>query len=287
MKTNIITNLAACLLCGFSFLLLSTEAKAQEDKVKPRLSVDYKKTMGKPGYLFINVKYKDDKTYLPATDLELKVYRMWTEDSLSLVGTATTNADGNAEYALLDLPTEATDTAMVYEYEVQVKKNEKFKKASKGVKFMDSFITAEAFVEDSVTYIKAQLLDASGSPITGEDLSLRVQRLFAPLKIGDSDYETDDDGMILVELEEAIPSKTGDLVFEVVFDKSKYGIVKVEFASDLGASSEDLSTYDQRTMWSPLGKTPIFLLVFANLIIFGIWIVIFILIRNLVKISRL
>ena len=285
MKTKMITNLAACLLCGFSFLIITPQAKAQDEKAKPRLSVDYKKTMGKPGYLFINAKYKDDKTYLPATDLELGVYRVWTEDSLNLVGKVTTDAEGNAEYSLIDLSAVTADSAMVYEYEVQVKRNDRFKKASKGVKIMDSFITAEAFVEDSATYIKAQLLDASGTPISGEDVSVKVKRLFAPLKIGD--YETDDDGMILVELEEAIPSKTGDLVFEVVFEKSKYGTVKAEFESNLGKSMEDLSTFDKRTMWSPPGKTPLFLLVFANLLIFGIWIVIFILVRNLLKISKL
>ena len=282
-----ITNMAISLLCLLGFLMLSPKAKAQDEKVKPRLSVDYQKTMGEPGYLLINAKYKDDKTYLPASEMELKVYRVWTEDSLTLVGEAKTDMEGNAQYILADLATEPADTVIVYEYEVQVKKSDKYKKASKGVKFLDSFITAEVYAEDSITYVKATLVDASGSPISGEELSIRVQRLFAPLKIGEDDYETDEDGMILVELEEAIPSRTGELVFEVVFDKSKYGIVKAQVASNLGQSMEDLSTFDQRTMWSPPGKTPIFLLVFANIIIFGIWIVIVILFRNLVKINRL
>ena len=55
----------------------------------------------------------------------------------------------------------------------------------------------------------------------------------------------------------------------------------------IGVQIVDESTFDQRTMWSPRNKTPIFILVFTNLLIVGIWGIIVYLISNLFKIVKL
>ena len=115
---------------------------------------------------------------------------------------------------------------------------------------------------------------------------MQLQRLFAPLTIGESSYETDDDGRVQIELTDTMPGIDGILTFQVTMDSRKYGIVKNIFEAPIGKVIVDQSTFNDRTMWSPPNKTPIFLLIFPNLIILGIWFVIGLLVFNLIKIYK-
>jgi hypothetical protein len=76
-------------------------------------------------------------------------------------------------------------------------------------------------------------------------------------------------------------------MIEVVLNESDtYGTVKALVNAPVGTPIVDESTFDERKMWSPRSKTPIFLLIFPNLLIFGIWGLIIYLFVNLIKISK-
>lgn len=272
------------LLCVALFGSINLSAQGT---YKARVSVDYMQLMGKPGYLNINVKYKDEnKKYQPGTDITLQVYQEVAEDSLIHVGSVTTNSEGNAKYVIEGTPNSYLDTVIEQNYVVKIENSDRFKKAKKKVDFVYSFLTAKVVEIDSVNHVEAELLDASGNPLSGEKITVQVKRLFGPLTIGESYYKTDESGKILVALEDDIYSRTGEITFDIFIDDRDLGIVRTEIESSVGTPMEDLSTFNQRTMWSPPGKTPIFLLVFANALIFGIWIVIFIIIINLFKINK-
>ncbi|MCK4562765.1 MAG: hypothetical protein KAT78_07650, partial [Flavobacteriaceae bacterium] len=136
--------------------------------------------------------------------------------------------------------------------------------------------------------ITATLFDANtNNPIVDESLTVQVQRLFNPLPIGEEFNNTDDNGSILVPIENGIPGIEGNLAIEVVLNESdNYGTVKVIVNAPFGVPIVDESTFDQRTMWSPRNKTPIFLLIFPNLLIIGIWGFIIYLFINLFKLSK-
>ena len=88
-------------------------------------------------------------------------------------------------------------------------------------------------------------------------------------------------------MEDDIPGVDGVLTLEVVLnDSDDYGTVKALITAPIGIPIVEESTYDQRTLWSPRDKTPISILVFANLLIFGIWGMLFYLMYNLFKISK-
>ncbi|VAW18293.1 hypothetical protein MNBD_BACTEROID04-89, partial [hydrothermal vent metagenome] len=94
-------------------------------------------------------------------------------------------------------------------------------------------------------------------------------------------------GAILVPVEEGIPGIDGNLTFEVVLnDSDDFGTVKAIVEAPIGVPIVDESTFDQRTMWSPRNKTPLFLLILPNLLIFSIWGLIIYLITNLFKITK-
>jgi hypothetical protein len=283
MKTTLKTQLSKLILGLLSILFISVNSFAAE-KIKPRLSVDYVKIMGEDPSLAINIKYKLEKAYLPGAHVELSIYEN-IDDSLNFIGKTTTDNEGNALYYIENLVIR-TDSVIQYKYTVAIENNDLLKDADKSAKFIDGIIVAEAIVKDSMNYISATLTNSMNEPIEGEKLSLVLQRLFAPLTIGESSYKTDSDGNILVPIEDPMPGIDGVLTFEVTLDSRKYGIVKNIFEAPIGKVIVDQSTFDDRTMWSPPNKTPLFLWIFPNLVIFGIWSVIVILLLNIYKIYK-
>jgi hypothetical protein len=270
------------ILIGFCTILLSPQIQAKE---KARISVDYHRIVGENGFLLINAKYKVEKKYEPATELNLNIYEEINEDSIALRGKVITDYEGNAQF-VIEARNVVSDELVTYKYLVRIEDDEIFKDAEKSESFLDVNLVASAIEEDSVNYISAELTDANGDPIEGEKLQVVVQRLFAPLTIGESSNKTDEDGSILVAVENPLPGLDGILTFEVILESKKYGNVKVVFDAPIGKVITDLSTFDQRTMWSPPGKTPLFLLIFPNIVIFGIWIVIVTLFFNLFRIFK-
>ncbi len=277
MKTFVYT-----ILLGFCTLMLSPQIQAKE---KARLSVDYHKIMGEKGYLLINAKYKVEKKYQPASDLKLNIYEEINEDSVALRGQVITDYEGNAHF-IIETKSIVRDELVTYKFLVRIENDDIFKDAEKSEKFSDVNLIAKVIIKDSLNYISATLTYGIGNPLEGEKLKVLVQRLFAPLTVGESSYKTDDDGAILVAVENPLPGIDGILTFEVVLESKKYGNVKTIFDAPIGELITDKSTFDKRTMWSPPNKTPLFLWIFPNIVIFGIWIVIVTLIINLFRIYK-
>lgn len=270
--------LMSCLL-----LTISVRVNAQ---YKARLSVEYHKIIGDRSFISVAAKFKGDDGYEPATMLPLTIYNEISDDSLALIGEITTDMKGDAQLAIDLSAFPKVDSVVKYTYVVKIEDSDKFKNAKKSVSFMDVDLKAEAIVKDSLDHISATLVDAIGNPLKGVKLSVTLERLFAPLGIGESSYKTAKDGTILVPIEEPLPGVDGILTFEVMLDSKKYGVVSYKLEAPIGVQIVDKSTFDQRTMWSPPTKTPLFLWIFPNLIILGIWGVILLLLVNLVKIYK-
>ena len=268
-----------------AFILISSTVNAQ--KAKPRISVDYVNNVGVERLIKASVKYRGDDGVVPAPHTMLNIYSEFVEDSLVKIGTAETNMKGEATFVIPENLITADSASFEYVFHVKVEKNESLRNASKSVKFVDSSIQAEVVEIDSVITVRAIVVDAAGNPLEDEKVSVAADRLFSPLTIGESSYRTDKSGTVLVPLEETLPGVDGNLKFIVTMEGRAFGTVKKVFEAPVGTPIVDLSTYDDRTMWSPPNKTPWFLLIFPNLIILGMWAVILLLFYNLYKISKL
>jgi hypothetical protein len=274
------------LICTAYNFISIPRAKAQDIQYKARISAEYHKFMLNDSFIDVNVKFRGEDGYEPAVDLPLKVYYQLMEDSIILVGAIKTNKEGQARFQIKDNPLEISDSSLVYEYVIKIENSDKFRDAKKAVSFADANLLAEVIEIDSVIHISANLTDGTGKPIAEERLKVRIQRMFAPLTIGKPYYETDDEGNILVPFADPLPGIDGILNFEIIFESDDYGIVHNIFESPVGKIIVDESTFDQRTIWSPPSKTPIFLWIFANVLILGAWMVIFLLVANLYKIYK-
>ena len=264
------------------------EIHAQDAKKnKVRLKADYVKVMDGDSYFNIAASSKIEKQNVDVSYIDLIIYNEIDDEKIE-IGTATTNMHGKCKFTLKNFNDLKSDSTQTYNILISFKGNESFKKARKSISFKDVVIEARLITKDSINYITATLIDKStDSIIEGESLNVEVQRLFRNLRIGGEFNNTDKNGTILVPIEEGIPGVDGNLTIEVVLnDHDDFGTVKALVNVPLGTPIVDESTFNKRTMWSPRNKTPLFLLIFPNLLIFGMWGFIVYLILNLFKISK-
>lgn len=283
MKTHNIKINALLLLLSLMLGAFQTASA----KVKIRLAAEYRQEVGKAGEIHIKAKAKREEGLEPAANVELNIYRMYMDSSI-LIQKIKTDKEGIAVFSLKDDKTNIIDTSGWYEYYIELEGNKEYSSADKSVSFKKCILKAELQNIDSINHIYVQLTDAvTGEPLVEEGVIIGVERLFNQLPLDEMQY-TDEDGTILLPYEDNIPSIDKSLIFRITLAESEtYGTVIARINTDLGVQAEKESTFHERTMWSPPGKTPWFLLIFPNLIIAFIWFMIFRLIYTLYKISTL
>jgi len=266
----------------------SNKVSAQQvEKNRARIAIEYVKIMNTEIFFDIKVGARVNKKSVRISDIELTVSNEFEDEELEL-GKVTTNMDGESRFVLKGLDAIKPDSTNSYTVVVSFKGNDLYKKASKSISFKDAIIQAKMVAKDSVNYMVASLQDATThSPIPGQNLQIQVERLFRPLVLGDPFNKTDEDGSIRVPIEDNIPGVDGNLTLEVVLlEHDDYGTIKAIVNAPIGVPFVEESTFDERTMWSPRNKTPLFLLIFPNLITLGMWAFIVYLTINLFRIVK-
>ena len=271
-------------LASLSFSNLSAQ---EVKKHRVRIRADYVKIMDGKVYFDIKANSRINKRNVNIANIDLRVTNEFDDEEVEL-GRVTTNMDGESRLNLKSLSAIRPDSTNTYNVAVHFKGNDTLNSISKSINFKDALIEANLITKDSINYISATLKDAnSNSVIVGESLDVQIQRLFRPLKIGEEFNNTDENGSIMIPVEEGIPGIDGMRTFEVVLnDSDEYGTVKDLISAPVGIPIVDESTFDDRTMWSPRSKTPLYLLIIPNLLTFGMWVIIVYLIMNLFKIVK-
>lgn len=281
MKSN--NNLLLILICFVLIGLTNKDMYAQSKKQKARVSINFNSSEN-VNLLKVSAKYKKGKSYTPAANLDFKVYLVIENDSLELIGAIATNNKG---IAVIDITNAFGKIREQYSFNIIHDETEKFSKIDKTTTIKVAKLSAALKTTDEKHFISAQLLNVQNEPIEGAELKVQLQRLFSPLAVGEGSYFTDENGNINVPITEIMPGLDGKLNYEVVLqDSDDYGTIKAVIPTTIGKHIEDLSTFDQRTMWSPPSKTPVFLLIILNVLIFGIWAYLSILMFNLYRIYK-
>ena len=265
-------------------VFLYTSSYAQD---RVRLKAEYVKIMNEGSYFDLQATAKVNDENVNVSKIELIIYNLVGDEQVE-IGKTITNMQGKSRFKLKDLTTIKPDSSNTYNIDISFAGNDAFSDASKSIVFKDAAIEAKLVTIDSINYVTATLIDKStDSLLIGQSLKVQIQRLFKNLPIGEEFNETDEDGTILVSIPEGIPGVDGILAIEVILSESEeFGTVKTIVKAQIGKPVVDESTFDQRTMWSPRNKTPLFLLIFPNILTFGIWGIIIYLILNLIKINK-
>lgn len=256
-----------------------------QDRV--RLRAEYVKIMDGEIYFDLKASARVDNQNIDVSNINLVTYNVVGDENIKLSET-TTNEIGESRIVLKSLNAIKPDSTNTYNIEIIFDGNESFSPVTQNLSFKDAALVAQLTTKDSINYITATLTDKStNSVVTDALLDVQVQRLFSPLKIGEEYNITDEDGTVVVSIPEGIPGIEGNLTIEVVLSKSdEFGTVKALLNAPVGTIINTESAFDQRNMWSTRDKTPLFLLIFPNLLILGIWGFIIYLFINLFKIAK-
>lgn len=267
-------------------LILFSALTWGQEKTKLRVSAGYQKVEGLESYIRISAKFKGLESVEPAEQVEFEVYQLTGEDSLRMVGKAVTGAKGIAKFGLDSLnPAVAGDG--VLRFKIAIENNERFLDAEWDLRINEAHLSARVETVEDMHFISATLTDLNGLPLRDQPLRIQLQRMYAPLLIGEESYNTDESGSIRVPVEERMPGIDGILTYEVLLNESEdFGTIKALVTAPIGVPIVDQSTFDQRTMWSPRSKTPTYLLLFPNAIILGVWIPLIALMLNVYRISK-
>jgi len=290
MKNQLKSRFGILVVFSALLLLFGIQNLCAQDAEKNsiRLRANYVKIMGGEMYFDLKATARVDGENVIVPNIEFLVYNEFNDESVE-IGKTTTNAKGVSKFVLKNLNSIKPDSTNTYNILFSFDGNDAFKRISKSVTFKNAEIKTTISTIDSINYITATLLDVSKDSLMGDQsLTVQVQRIFRPLFIGEEFNVTDEDGTVIVPLEEGIPGVGGNLTVEVVLNESEvYGTVKAIVIAPVGTPFVDESTFDQRKMWSPRNKTPLFLLIFPNIIIFTMWGLIIYLFYNLFKIFNL
>ena len=150
---------------------------------------NYVKVIGGEHYLNIKASARIDKKTVEVSHIDLQILQELNDEEIE-IGKTSTNAAGISKFIIKDFANLQPDSSGVYNLIISFDGNDSFKKASRGVSFRNADIKAKWIVKDSVNYVNAKLIDTQlDSALAEIPLSVRVDRLFRPLKIGEDFYK--------------------------------------------------------------------------------------------------
>jgi len=267
-------------------LCLITPVLAQK-KNKVRIKAQFINVIDQGAFIEISGSSRIDRKNTAVSDIVFNVYDN-TDSKRTKIGSTTTDENGEATFALSDFNTMEADSTGLYKIQVVFDGNDNFAKAKKNIEFKKAKLTAKVIQKDSLNFITAQLLDGlSMEPITDEIVTVQVQRLFKPLRIGEEFNATDESGTIEAMIPNDIPGIDGMLNLEVVLsDNDDYGTVKAIVSSPVGVPAAIEDNFNKRAMWGTAKRAPLYILIFTNVLLLGIAILFIYLTRNLINISK-
>lgn len=212
------------------------------------------------------MRAKIDGRYTGLPGLEVLFYAA-TDSSQVELGKAATNDDGIAVLTI-DAKKVPRDTGNRMSFIAEFEGNDQFKGSDDEIEILPAHLLLEPIDEDSSKALLLTLI-GNGQPVEDEDISIFVQRLFAPLKVGEG--TTDTEGEVDVSFPTDLPGDgEGNLqVFARLDDHSDFGTVEVHMPLPWGKPVAQLSEDLPRALWSP--NPPTWMLLTFIVLMTAVW----------------
>jgi hypothetical protein len=273
-------------------LLAYSQEDSVSDKSNLSIAVNYYNSNNQFQYLTANVKAKINEKFEVISDIPLKFY-IDSESEKNLLGTAVSGYTGNATVYIPALAKDLWNNASTQKFIAVADETNLFNAAEGEVEIVKAKLQIDT-AEDKKIVVKAMELkdDSSWIPVAGVDVIVAVKRLDGDLNVDGetATYTTDSLGMVSAEyLRENLPgdSKGNIILIAKVEDNDNYGNLSIQQTVPWGAPSEYTSTYNERTLYSRRGKSPIWLELMAYGTILAVWSVLIYLAFQIKKIKKL
>jgi hypothetical protein len=260
-----------------AWLLVCLSASAQEEKEKQviRISLTYNQVNEEIPVLKITAKIKEGKRF---TALEGVVINLsFMEDSPEgFIGSVKTNKEGTASMTLPAEIKARVDSLSQFKFIASVTSNDRFDDESTEIDITKARIELSLQEVDSVKTIGAKVMamqDGKWKEAPETEVKLFVKRLFSDLSVGEDVYTTNENGEVSTEFNVKIPGDPqGNIIIGAkIVDSDMYGTISTTKVVEWGIPLKADNSFSKRTLWATRDKTPLWLLIFPNLIIATVW----------------
>jgi len=276
------------LLIGL-WMLPAFSVSAQGEEIEPRVDVSYFRTGDDLPYLKIVVRKRVERRYFPMKGMIVHAY-FNEEKPERAMGTITTNDRGEG---IIEMPTSAMEEwhkLHAFDFIATVDATDSSLAVDETLSIQKARIRMTTTDDKTIKAVIEHSDEEGWNPVEEIELKLFVKRQFGRLPITEDPLTSDADGSIEAESTDEVPGDAQGLLTVGCWleDHDEFGNIIAYTTTKWGTPTvDDNSAFEQRTLWSTRDKTPLWLLIFPNLIIAGIWGIIFFLIYQIIKIKRI
>ena len=266
-----------CLVLTVLLFLLSGRSQliAQDQKIAPRIDISYEVTTNEAPMARVNLRKRIERRFYPMPSVRVDLYfNDISEDHH--IGEVITDQRGQAFSTFPKTILERWDTLHEFTLYAEMTETDSTEEASESITLRKARLIISTDNE-SGNLVAAKAEESTGDgwqPIEGLELKFFVSRQFGKLPISDDYAMTDVDGIAQIDYAMDLPGDKDGIIkiAGIVEDSEDFGSLfaytNVAWGKPLVVDS---SGFAGRTLWSSRDKTPIWLLVFPNLIILGVW----------------
>lgn len=287
--TFILQYFAAGLLLIGSFAPLQAQEGKQKSVVIIDLSYHQQDTM--MPVLRAYAKSRVDKRFQSVEGVVVNFF-IGEETTAGYLGSATTNRLGVGSLHFPARKKAAWDTLNNFLFLATITGSNQFEDTSTELEITKARIELSLQEEDSIRTVSAKVFEKQDSgwvQVPEVELKFMVMRQFKNLPISEDVYETDENGEASAEYILSIPGdETGSINLGAKIDEHElYGSITATKSSPWGLPLAPDNSFKKRTLFATRDKTPIWLLVFSNLMIIAVWGIIFYLLYQIVEIRKI
>ena len=282
----------ATILC-----LIALPGQAQDKPEKGTINIDlaYHQMNDDLPVIKVSAKTKKDKKFRPVEGVVINLF-FNTESSQGFMGRVETNSNGAGSLTLPERFKNQFDSLFGFKFIGTLIQNDSFENQSTELEISKAKIELTLEDIDSVRTIHAKVLafqDTGWVAQPETEIKFVVRRLLSDLTATEEEtFTTDEKGEASAEFTLSIPGDAqGNLAIGAKIDDHElYGSLVSARNAKWGvplAPDNFSKIYEKRTLWATRDKTPLWLLIFPNLIIVTVWGIIFYLIYQIILIIRL
>lgn len=283
--------LVMTLLCLIS---IHVEAQDKAEKGMISISLAYQQLNDELPVIKVSAKTKIERRFQPVEGVEIKLF-FNAESSQGFIGQVETNNHGAGSLRLPTRFKNQWDSLSSFTFIGTLTQNDRFEDQSTELEILKARIELTLNEVDSVRTIHARVLARQDTGWVAQpetEIKLVVRRLGSDLTATEEDsYTTDEKGEVSAEFALSIPGDAlGNIMIGAKIDEhDAYGSLVSAKTATWGLPLAPDNSFSKRTLWATRDKTPLWLLIFPNLIIISVWGIIFYLfylITRIVKIGK-
>lgn len=252
-------------------------SSAQQEKKSIKLGLSYSQINDQVYEVKATVKSKRGKKFESVTNIEVE-FVLGERTAANFLGKAKTNGKGVASVEIPSTAISKMDSVSSFKLTAFVSESSEYNEQSTEIEVTKARIDLTLFEVDEKREVGAKLLamkDGKWTEVPEVDMKLFVRRNLADLSLSEKTLTTDSGGDVsaFVDFKNPIPgdAKGNIIIGAKVEDHDSYGtIITVKYVKWGTPQKTDRSFYE-RSLWAARDKTPIWLLVFPNLIIAVVW----------------